>query len=236
MPLVNINPIGLLRPLTYNEDQLLEVDADIELFEDAQRIVDDLRGYSHIMVIAYLKDSDKTVTDVAKIINCRGKVVSVRTHLKEKVDVLNIQPYDTFKDCIYSASTPQNLQSTPKNEAIKVMLKAAKSFHGDLCAGVAIGVRMLYRASVELGCDPRNKDLTAVVAVKACVADGIQGAMGATNKRFRADEQIDGTATFSYKGRAVKIKLSELTRFHDADEVFRADEDQIIGEVEKLII
>jgi len=72
-------------------------------------------------------------------------------HLRESAEVLNIQPYDTFKDCIYSASTPLNLQCTPKNEAIKVMLNAAKSFHGYLCAGVAIGVRMLYRACIEPG-------------------------------------------------------------------------------------
>ena len=74
-----------------------------------------------------------------------------------------------------------------------------------------------------------------MVAVKACVADGIRGAMGATNKRFRLIELTDGTATFSYKGRAVRIKLSELTQFHDADEVFRAEEDQVIDRVEKLI-
>gem|GEM_PF-4194201 len=235
MPL-EINPIGLVKPITQSEDQLLECEAEIELLEDTRRIIDDLKGYSHIIVIAYLKGSDRTITEVAKVINCRDNVINVKMHLKETADVLNIRPYDVFKDCIYSASTPQNLQSTPKNEAIKVMLKAAKSFHGALCAGVAIGVRMLYRASIELDCDPRSRDLTAVAAVKACVADGIQGAMGATNKRFRAAEQIDGTATFTYGGRAVKIRLAELTRFHDAKEVYEAEEDCVISRVEKFIL
>lgn len=233
---MHIRRIGVVRPITSSKDWLLEGEAEIELLDDARRTVDDLKGYSHIIVLAYFKSSSKTAAYVAKVTNYGGKVINVKMDLTGSADVLHIQPYDTFKHCVYSASTPHILKSTPRIEALKLMLKAAESFHGGLCAGVAVGVRILNRASAELGCDPQDGDLTAVVAVKACVADGIQGVMGATNKRFRALEQIDGTATFTYKGRVVKIRLSESRRFRDANEVLEAEEEDVIGGVEKFIL
>jgi len=47
---VKINPIGLVKPVTVSEDPLLEGEAEIELFEDTLKVIDDLKGYSHIMV------------------------------------------------------------------------------------------------------------------------------------------------------------------------------------------
>jgi len=227
---LKIKRIGVVKPITFDE----EGEAEIEIFEDAHRIVDAFKGYSHLIIVTHSSSDDTTKTFVARVINFGNKVINVKMSLENSVDVIHIQPYDAFKDCVYSASTPRDLLSLPSDEALKVMLKAGEIFHGELCAGVAIGVRMLYRASIELGCEPRDKELKALVAVKACVADGIQAVMGATNKRFRALEQIDGTATFTYKDKAVKIKLAESPRFRNAEEVFKAKEEDVIGEVEKF--
>ncbi len=227
---LRVKRMGVVKPKTFGD----EAEAEIEISEDARAVVDSLKGYSHLIIVTH-SNSDNTVkTYVGKVISYGDGVINVKMGLKDSVDVIHIQPYDAFKDCIYSALVPQKLLHMPKNEALKVLLKAGESFHGELCAGVAIGVRMLYRALVELGCEPRDKELKAVVAVKACVADGIQAAMGATNKRFHALEQIEGNATFTYRGKAVKIRLSESPRFHDAKEVILAKEEDVIGEVTVL--
>ena len=223
---LKIRRIGVAKPITFDEGE-----AEIEILEAAQVVVDALKGYSHLIVVTHSNSDDETKTYVARVLSYGNKVINVKMCLRDSVDVIHIQPYHAFKDCVYSAFLPQRLLDMPKIEALKVMLKAGESFHGELCAGVAIGVRTLYRALVELGCEPRDKELKAVVAVKACVADGIQAAMGATNKRFRALEKIDGTATFTYRGKAVRVRLSESRRFHDAKEVLLANEEDIIGEV-----
>jgi hypothetical protein len=230
---LEVKRIGVAKPIACNEDIASEGVAEIEIVEGTPVSVDALKGYSHLIIVT--RSSGYGIkTYVAKVISHRNGVIDVKMSLKDSVDVIHIQPYDALKDCVYSASAPQRLLQMPKNEALKVMLRAGESFHGELCVGVAIGVRMLYRASVELACEPRDKELKAVVAVKACVADGIQAAMGATNKRFRALEQIDGTATFTYRGKEVKIRLAESPRFHDAKEVLLAKEEDIIGEVTLL--
>ena len=227
---LRVKRIGVAKPITFGDD----AEAEIELSEDARTVVDEIKGYSHLIIVTH-SNSDNTIkTYVAKVISHGDNAIRVKLWLKDSVDVIHIQPYDAFKDCIYSALVTQKLLHMPKNEALKVLLKAGESFHGELCAGVAIGVRMLYRALVELGCEPRDKELKAVVAVKAFVADGIQAAMSATNKRFRALEQIEGTATFTYRGKAVRIRLSESPRFHDAKEVISAEEEDVIGEVNVL--
>jgi len=231
---LKVKRIGVVKPITCSEDIAGEGVAEIEILEGAPVVVDAFKDYSHLIIVTQSGD-DEIKTHVAKVIGHGNGVINVKMSLKDSVDVIHIQPYDALKDCIYNASAPQRLLQMPKNEALKVMLRAGENFHGELCAGVAIGVRMLYRASVELGCEPRDKELKAVVAVKACVADGIQAAMGATNKRFRALEQIDGTATFTYRGKAVKIKLAESPRFRDAKEVLLAKEEDIIGEVKPII-
>lgn len=227
---LKIKRIGVAKPITFDE----EGEAAIEIFEDAHTVVDAFKGYSHLIIVTHSNSDEGTKTRVARVLSYGNKVINVKMCLKESVDVIHIQPYDAFKDCVYGALLPQRLLNMPKSEALKAMLKAGESFHGELCAGVAIGVRMLYRASVELECEPRDKELKAVVAVKACVADGIQAAMGATNKRFRALEKIDGTATFTYRGKAVRVRLSDSRRFRDAKEVLLANEEDIIGEVTVL--
>jgi len=229
-----IRRIGEVKPIILSDDVIEEGEATITLLEDAQKILEACKGYSHLLMVTFSNRTNKTTVRVAKVISYRDKAIHVKVDLKDQADVLHIQPYDVFKDSVYSATTPQDLLSLPRNEALKAMLKAGESFHGELCPGVAIGVRMLYRAMVELGCEPRDKELKAFVAVKACVADGIQAAMGATNKRFRSSEQIDGTATFTYREKIVRIKLSDSRRFHDVEEVFKAKDEDIIAEVDKF--
>ncbi|MEM4725669.1 MAG: formylmethanofuran dehydrogenase subunit E family protein [Nitrososphaerales archaeon] len=230
--------IAQAEPLTEGAQSFLNGLVKIRLFEDPEGIIEKIKGFSHIILVAYSKRSRSTVAYVAKVISKEGVEIKVRTNnIKKPTNILHIQPYHTADDCIYSASTPNDatkFSSTPKTVMLKSMLKEAEHFHGDLCAGVAIGVRMLYRAVSELGCYPRDRELKVIVSTKGCIADGIQAPMGATNKRFRAVEPIDDTATFTYKGCSVRVKLAQSTKFNNAEEVIEANEEEVISGVEVL--
>ncbi|MFN3622264.1 MAG: hypothetical protein ACK4TI_05165, partial [Nitrososphaerales archaeon] len=71
---------------------------------------------------------------MAKVISIEGIEIKVKTNLKEPINILHIQPYHTTDDCIYSASTPNDVSkfsSTAKTVMLESMLKEAENFHGD---------------------------------------------------------------------------------------------------------
>jgi formylmethanofuran dehydrogenase subunit E len=64
----------------------------------------------------------------------------------------------------------------------KTLLDRAVSFHGHLCGGQAIGVRMALAGLRELGMDDPSKreNLVTFVEVERCIADAIQIVTGCT--------------------------------------------------------
>lgn len=227
--------MAVAEPLPPRDARFFDGEAKIELFECSEEIAAKIRGYSHVILVTYPRGGGVASASVAKVVGVEGRVIRVKMNLDGCVDVLGVQPYCVATDCVYGASTPTEVsvfREAPKIRMLRSMLKEAENFHGDLCAGVAIGVRMLYRASSELGCHPRDGGLKAEAAVKGCVADGIQGPMGATNKRFRALEHVDDTATFTYKEWCVKLRLAQSKKFCTAEEVLEAEEDDVIGGVQ----
>ena len=65
----------------------------------------------------------------------------------------------------------------------KTLLDSAASFHGHLCGGQAIGVRMALAGLRELGMDDdpsKRENLVTFVEVERCIADAIQIVTGCT--------------------------------------------------------
>ena len=65
----------------------------------------------------------------------------------------------------------------------KTLLDSAASFHGHLCGGQAIGVRMALAGLRELGMDDdpsKRENLVTYVEVERCIADAIQIVTGCT--------------------------------------------------------
>jgi tRNA-Thr(GGU) m(6)t(6)A37 methyltransferase TsaA len=149
--------------------------------------------------------------------------------------IVDIKPYLPAWDCVFSAKTGNRaeiLQKLPRKEILLSMMKEASNFHGDKCVGVAIGVRMVYKAFEVLKCDPRNRDLKIISSVKACIADGVQGLTGATNKRFRIKDPIDRSLTFEINGRVLRIMISEK-KLRQVDEVLSASDNEVFARVEE---
>lgn len=96
--------------------------------------------------------------------------------------VLDIKPYQTGWDCIFSATGHDRSEKIQKmgTEAYREgLVREAVNYHGMLCPGVAVGVRIAEAATRMLGGDLRNPALSVVPGNDPCIADALIGITGA---------------------------------------------------------
>ncbi|WP_369423878.1 tRNA (N6-threonylcarbamoyladenosine(37)-N6)-methyltransferase TrmO [Methanooceanicella nereidis] len=96
--------------------------------------------------------------------------------------VLDIKPYHAGWDCIFSARNPD------KTEKIKKMMpkdlkesfkREAFNYHGELCIGLAVAVRMAMVANQALETDLRVENVGIVIGKNPCISDSLIGITGA---------------------------------------------------------
>ena len=96
-------------------------------------------------------------------------------------------------------------------ENLDILLEKAKNFHGDVCAGIAIGTRMSILGFRELGLDPleRNRDLVVFVEADRCLADAIQAisgcSLGKRSLKFKDNGKFAATFLDLSTNKAVRI-------------------------------
>jgi formylmethanofuran dehydrogenase subunit E len=100
----------------------------------------------------------------------------------------------------------------------KTLLDSAASFHGHLCGGQAIGVRMALAGLRELGMnDPsKRENLVTFVEVERCIADAIQIVTGCTvgrrNLKLVNVGKFAATFVDVSNGKGVRISSRKDTR------------------------
>lgn len=102
-----------------------------------------------------------------------------------------------------------------ENEEFRRLLDMAAAFHGHLCGGQVLGVRIAMLGLRELGItDPRGEDrkkITVFVEVNRCAADAIMTVTGCRvgKRSFKAVDYGRPAATFMNleTGRAVRVAL-----------------------------
>ncbi|NMB56094.1 MAG: hypothetical protein GYA15_15490 [Leptolinea sp.] len=60
------------------------------------------------------------------------------------------------------------------------ILLAVKNFHGHMCPGLAIGIRVAEKALIEMGDRPGDEEVVAIVETDNCAVDAIQFITGCT--------------------------------------------------------
>jgi len=62
----------------------------------------------------------------------------------------------------------------------EIFMEKAKSFHGDVCPGLALGTRLTLAAMNALDMDPakRNRDLIVLAEIDRCMTDAVQAITG----------------------------------------------------------
>lgn len=71
-------------------------------------------------------------------------------------------------------------EETDRSQLQDAMLEDAASFHGELCVGVAMGVRAMHHAMVQWQMVPKDPKLVVHMGEGGCMADALQALTGAT--------------------------------------------------------
>jgi formylmethanofuran dehydrogenase subunit E len=101
---------------------------------------------------------------------------------------------------------------------LDILLAKAKSFHGDLCAGIVLGTRMTMIGMRELGMNPmeRNKNLIVYVEIDRCIADAIQAitgcSLGHRSLKYRPYGKFAATYINIKTDEAVRVSVVEKKR------------------------
>lgn len=195
-----------LKPIGFVVSELKErgkrgyVKASIEIKEEYEKGIEGLEGCSHILVVAFLDRSKHTLTVNTKfhsggafavrspdrpnplgITASKIEKIEGRKIFLEKLDfldgtpVVDIKPY-TLNDCILGYENLIENKMLLSINGIDALLSFASSFHGELCTGIAVGVRMVYEALKIKG----TMKFDSISAPAGCAIDAFQSLCGCT--------------------------------------------------------
>ena len=104
--------------------------------------------------------------------------------------VIDIKPYQTGWDCVFSATGHDRTEKIRKmgpGEYREGLIREAVNYHGELCPGVAVAVRMAEAAMRIVESDLRNPRVSVTLGTDPCIADAFIGITGARpgNRRLR---------------------------------------------------
>ncbi|MFQ5904802.1 MAG: FmdE family protein, partial [Candidatus Binatia bacterium] len=107
------------------------------------------------------------------------------------------------------------------------LIEQVVSFHGHLCPGLSLGIKMANRAMELLGVErASDEELVAVVEMDNCAVDGIQLITGCTfgkgNLIFRDYGKV--AATFFHRAANRSVRLCVKAGATDTEEIARVRE------------
>ncbi|MBI2861235.1 MAG: tRNA (N6-threonylcarbamoyladenosine(37)-N6)-methyltransferase TrmO [Chloroflexi bacterium] len=129
---------------------------------------------------------------LARVLRREDNILHIEAlDLVDGTPILDIKEGSRAIDFLFSTPTIADLAlPTRAQEHVVVgrMVSEAEHFHGELCRGVAMGVRILQEVMMRWGIAPRHPELRVALGSDGCVADAVQGLMGATfgNRRLAA--------------------------------------------------
>jgi formylmethanofuran dehydrogenase subunit E len=101
---------------------------------------------------------------------------------------------------------------------LDILLRKAKEFHGEICAGIVLGTRMTIIGMRELGMNPheKNRNLIIYVEIDRCIADAIQAitgcSLGHRTLKYRPYGKFAATYVDLKNGAAVRVTVLEKKR------------------------
>jgi formylmethanofuran dehydrogenase subunit E len=166
-----LEPIGYVISELKERGKRGYVRACIEINERHAKGLEGLERCSHILVVAFLDRSKRILTVDLPFHNGgvfavrspdRPNPIGITTSRIERIDgrriylekldfldgtpIIDIKPY-TMSDCILGyENSIENKMIVSRNDGINALLSLASGFHGELCTGIATGVRIVYEA------------------------------------------------------------------------------------------
>jgi tRNA-Thr(GGU) m(6)t(6)A37 methyltransferase TsaA len=103
--------------------------------------------------------------------------------------VIDLKPYQTGWDCVFSATghdRTEKIRKMSPGEYREGLIREAVNYHGELCPGVALAVRVAEAATRIFDCDLRHPQVSITLGADPCIADALIGITGASpgNRRL----------------------------------------------------
>ncbi len=233
------------------------IKAEVEIFPDYTEALSGIEGSSHLILICWLHEADRTVLRAVarkvsrdlpekglfslrsperpnpisvSVVRLRG-VHEGRFLELENVDVIDgtpvidIKPYQTGWDCVFSATGHDRTAKIEKmgpEEYREGLIREAVNYHGDLCPGVAVAVRIAEAATRILRRDLRIPQVSVVLGSDPYIADGLIGITGARPGDRRLRCSSGGCYIFTCPGVEIVFRLRTVPE--SASAVFACSE------------
>lgn len=139
--------------------------------------------------------------------------------------VIDIKPYQAGWDCVFSATGHDRTEKIRKMSPAEYragLIREAVNYHGELCPGVAVAVRVAEAAARILECDLAVPQISVSLGGDPCIADALIGITGARPGNGRLRCQGGTRYVFSDPGKEAIFYLGAVPESVDA--IFAAEE------------
>lgn len=206
---VTLQPIGRVRsPVTGRGDLPGEgVEATIEVFPKFRAGLREIESNTHVIVLGWFHEAGRDRTALGEtgaergvfglrsaarpnplgLTICRLLVVAeseIRVANLDFVDgtpVVDIKRYSPAWDCVFSARTSRDRRpSMPDDVGLDEAIRESVAFHGEECAALIAGCRLVLATSGAWESARKAPDLTVQITGDGCLADTFQALTGAT--------------------------------------------------------
>jgi len=163
---------------------------------------------------------------VARLLRVEGpRLYLERLDLIDGTPVVDLKRYAVGWDCVFAARSSRELSFPHGHDApetLRDMLNEAEHFHGERCAGLAIGVQIIYHAMRAWQVGPKDPALRLWLGQDGCIADALQALSGATwgNGRLKVGR---GSAFRLAYGEEALTFTPRRPSAGDPEELLRAD-------------
>jgi tRNA-Thr(GGU) m(6)t(6)A37 methyltransferase TsaA len=127
--------------------------------------------------------------------------------------VLDLKPYQTGWDCVFSATghdRTEKIRKMEPDEYREGLIREAVNYHGELCPGVAVAVRLAEEATRILGSDLAAPQVSVTVGTDPCIADALVGITGARPGNCRLRSGGGDWYAFAFPGAEAAFHLRHV--------------------------
>ncbi|NMA11412.1 MAG: tRNA (N6-threonylcarbamoyladenosine(37)-N6)-methyltransferase TrmO, partial [Methanomicrobiales archaeon] len=139
--------------------------------------------------------------------------------------VIDIKPYQTGWDCVFSATGHDRTEKIEKmgpDDYREGLIREAVNYHGELCPGAAVAVRIAEAATRILRRDLRHPQVVVTIGADPCIADALIGITGASPGNRRLGRSGGDRYVLSCSGKEAVFLLRDVPESVDA--ILAADE------------
>ena len=215
------------------------VPASIEVFPEYEAGLSGIESNTHLIILGWFHGADRERLVVsrhggpergvfgmrspgrpnpvgltsARVLGVEGRVVNMdRLDMFDGTPVVDIKRYSPGWDSIFSARTARDTEhpgSRNRESFLRDMLFEAENFHGERCAGVALGARMVDHAIHHWGIAKKEPALKVKWGPDGRINDALQAITGATSGNGRLMPGRGSEYVLSWEGRELKFSPRE---------------------------